>query len=52
MSTLVAILNGPSLDLLGLREPRIYGSTRLASIESGCRRFAEECRRRGTKPTA
>jgi 3-dehydroquinate dehydratase-2 len=41
MATRVAVLNGPNLNLLGVREPHIYGSTALASIESGCQRFAE-----------
>ena len=36
----VYILNGPNLNLLGTREPHIYGSTTLAEVETACRERA------------
>ena len=37
----VFILNGPTLNLLGEREPAIYGHTTLAEIEARCRKRAD-----------
>ncbi len=38
----VIIMNGPNLNLLGSREPDVYGSTGLAEIEADLRSFATE----------
>jgi 3-dehydroquinate dehydratase II len=43
MTARLIILNGSNLNLLGEREPHIYGTTTLADVEASCRDFAKHC---------
>ena len=46
----ILVLNGPNLNLLGTREPAVYGATTLSDVETMCREagarlgFAIDCR--------
>lgn len=42
MNRLVYILNGPNLNLLGKRQPQIYGHETLSDVERDCRALASE----------
>ena len=42
MRPLISILNGPNLNLLGERQPEVYGRETLADLEGVCRAAAAE----------
>lgn len=41
--TSLLILNGPNLNLLGTRQPEVYGNTTLAEVEALCAAKATAC---------
>jgi 3-dehydroquinate dehydratase-2 len=55
MTTNILILNGPNLNMLGTREPDIYGAETLADIEKSCQKVGKdlgldvECRQSNTE---
>jgi 3-dehydroquinate dehydratase II len=39
---MILVINGPNLNLLGKREPNVYGSDSLADLEQRCKDWGEE----------
>jgi 3-dehydroquinate dehydratase-2 len=42
VSRIVYVLNGPNLNLLGKRQPHIYGHETMADVEAACRALGAE----------
>ena len=41
----VVVLNGPNLNLLGEREPEVYGRETLSDVEALCAKASDEAQR-------
>ena len=42
MTTKLFVLNGSNLNMLGVREPELYGTATLDDVRSACERLAAE----------
>ena len=42
MTDTILVINGPNLDMLGTRQPEVYGHDTLADVEALCQRTADD----------
>ena len=42
MANKILLLNGPNLNMLGKRDPQVYGDITLNNVEEACKKLAKQ----------